>query len=54
MSSSFLGRVAGGARCSSWAATELGYLDGQYQDCMDACGIIETNKKTEFRFLDFR
>jgi len=46
--------VAEGVRWSSWAATKLGYLDGHYQDCMDACGIIKTNNKFEFRFLDFR
>jgi hypothetical protein len=44
-SSSFLSQVAGGMRWSSWAATELGYLDGQYQDLMDACDISKTNKK---------
>jgi hypothetical protein len=54
MSSSFLGQVAGGVRWSSWAANELGYLDGQYQDRMVAGGIIKTNDKIEFRFLDFR
>jgi hypothetical protein len=32
-------------RWSSWAATELWYLEGQYQDCMDAGGIIKTNNK---------
>jgi hypothetical protein len=54
MSSLFLGQVAGGVRWSSWAAIELGYLDGQYQECMDAGGITKTNNKIEFRFLDLR
>jgi hypothetical protein len=52
--SSFLGQVAGGVRWSSWAAIELRYLDGQYQECMDAGGITKTNNKIEFRFLDLR
>jgi len=46
--------VAGGARWSSWAAIERGYLDGQYQECMDAGGTNKTNNKIKFSFLDFR